>query len=384
VLSNANSAIVNSAISARPQVLIVEDEAIVAQELKHRLTKFGYDVLETVASGEQAVRVVEEDHPDLVLMDIGLAGAMSGTDAAEQIRARFRTPVVYLTAFSDVATLARVKETEAYGYLTKPFQPEELCAVLDLALSRHQKENQRAVAQQQALADTYGKLQDDIRQFTYSAGHDLQEPLRTVKAYVELLNHRAGNKLTADERLLIVEVQAAITRMGSLLNDLLAYAQAGVRENTLSISSAEAALNWALVNLHHAIEESHASVTHEPLPSLLADPTQLAQVFQNLLGNAIKYRKVSEPPRIHIGVEKERGRWVFSVADNGVGFDPRNAERIFVPFKRLHTKHEYQGTGVGLAICKKIVEAHGGKIWAESEPGNGSTFRFAIPSGETD
>ena len=364
----------------RPQILIVEDERIVAEELERRISRFGYSVTATVCSGEEALRAAEECCPDLVLMDIVLASPMSGTAAAELIGMRWHTPVIYLTAHTDAQTLERVRDTEPYGFLTKPYQPEQLRTVLELALTRRKEEEKRD-ASQQASANAYGKLQESVREFTYTASHDLQEPLRTVSSFVDLLHKRTVTKLDAEEHAIMTDIQAGVSRMKILLRDLLTYAQAGVNVNFVVRSiSANHVLSEALADLQLAIVESGAVIGHAPLPDVIADAAQLGQVFQNLLSNAIKYRRQSEPPRIHIGVERRIGQWEFSVRDNGLGFDPNYSERIFLPFQRLHSRDEYRGTGIGLAICKKIVEAHGGRIWVESEPGIGSVFYFTIPA----
>ena len=364
----------------RPQILIVEDERIVAEELERRISRFGYSVTATVCSGEEALRAAEECCPDLVLMDIVLASPMSGTAAAELIGMRWHTPVIYLTAHTDAQTLERVRDTEPYGFLTKPYQPEQLRTVLELALTRRKEEDKRD-ASQQASANAYGKLQESVREFTYTASHDLQEPLRTVSSFVDLLHKRTVTKLDAEEHAIMTDIQAGVSRMKILLRDLLTYAQAGVNVNFVVRSiSANHVLSEALADLQLAIVESGAVIGHAPLPDVIADAAQLGQVFQNLLGNAIKYRRQSEPPRIHIGVERRIGQWEFSVRDNGLGFDPNYSERIFLPFQRLHSRGEYRGTGIGLAICKKIIEAHGGRIWVESEPGIGSVFYFTIPA----
>ena len=365
---------------SKPKILIVEDERIIAEDLKRRIAGFGFEVTATVRSGEEALRAAEGCCPDLVLMDIVLDGPMSGTAAAELIGTRWHTPVIYLTAHTEARTLERVKNTEPYGFLTKPYQPEQLRTVIELALSRRKEDEKRNVSQQ-ASASAYGELQESVRQFTYSAGHDLQEPLRTVTSFVNLLDKRMGTRLDPEERAIMTEIKAGVTRMRILLQDLLAYAQAGVNMNSVVRPiSADHVLSEVLADLQLAIVESRAVIDHAPLPDVIADPAQLAQVFQNLLSNAIKYRKQSEPPRIHIGIEKGVGQWVFSVRDNGLGFDAKYSERIFLPLERLHGRSEYQGTGIGLAICKKIIEAHGGRIWVESEPGKGSVFYFTIPA----
>jgi light-regulated signal transduction histidine kinase (bacteriophytochrome) len=182
----------------------------------------------------------------------------------------------------------------------------------------------------------------------------------------------------ADE--LITHTIDGATRMGTLISDLLEYSRVGTRGQALRPTDCNAALRKALTNLEVALRESNAVVTRDELPVAEADETQLTQLFQNLIGNAVKF-KGAAPPRVHVGVRQADGYWNFSVADNGIGFAPEYAERVFAIFQRLHTRSEYPGTGVGLAICKKIVDRHGGRIWVETEPGKGSTFHFTIPEG---
>jgi PAS domain S-box-containing protein len=218
----------------------------------------------------------------------------------------------------------------------------------------------------------------DLEQFAYVASHDLQEPLRMISSYTQLLARRYQGKLDQDADDFIGYTVDGASRMQQLINDLLAFSRVGTRGKPLGPVSSQAALDLALENLQAAIEENQAQVTQDALPVVLADDLQLMQLFQNLVGNAIKFHS-EKPPRIHVGVAAGEKEWVFAVQDNGIGIDPQYFERIFIIFQRLNKRDQFPGTGIGLAICKKIVQRHGGRIWADSKPGQGSTFYFTLP-----
>ncbi len=218
----------------------------------------------------------------------------------------------------------------------------------------------------------------ELQEFAYVASHDLQEPLRMVTSYVQLLGRRYQGKLDADANDFIGYAVDGVSRMQNLINGLLAYSRVATRGKVFEPADCAAALDQALANLGAAIEESGAVISHDPLPTVMSDSTQLVQLFQNLVGNAIKFHG-DEPPRVHVSAEQKGGEWVFSIRDNGIGIDPEYAERIFGVFQRLHSREEYPGTGIGLAICRRIVERHGGRIWVESQNGTGSTFYFTMP-----
>ena len=221
----------------------------------------------------------------------------------------------------------------------------------------------------------------ELERFAYVASHDLQEPLRMVTSYMQLIARRYRGQLDADADEFIGFAVDGANRMKALINDLLAYSRVGTRGKPFAPTDCEEALAYALANLRIAIEESGAVVTHDPLPTVLADEQQLVQLLQNLIGNGLKFHGAA-PPQIHISVSAAEQVWTFAVRDNGIGVEPEYFERIFVVFQRLHGKDDYPGTGIGLAVCKKIVERHNGRIWVESTPGAGSTFYFTLPVAE--
>jgi signal transduction histidine kinase len=218
----------------------------------------------------------------------------------------------------------------------------------------------------------------ELEQFAYVASHDLQEPLRAVNSYAQLIARRYSGNLDAKGDKYLGYIMDGATRMQQLINDLLSFSRVGTHSKPLKPMDCEVVLNQVLDNLKVAIAESEAIVTHDPLPTVMGDETQLIQLFQNLIGNAIKFRR-QEGPQVHVLAVEGDNEWAFEVRDNGIGIEPEYFERIFTIFQRLHARSEYPGTGIGLAVCKKIVERHGGRIWVKSEPGIGTTFHFTIP-----
>jgi light-regulated signal transduction histidine kinase (bacteriophytochrome) len=201
-----------------------------------------------------------------------------------------------------------------------------------------------------------------------------------VTSYVQLLARRYQGTLDAEADTFISYAVGGVRRMQQLINDLLAYSRVGTQGKPFQPTDCTALLDQALATLQPAIQESGAVVTRDGLPTVLADASQLGQVFQNLLSNALKFRQKDVPPRVHVWAERQGSTWRIAVQDNGIGIDPQYVERIFAIFQRLHTTAQYPGTGIGLAICKKIVERHGGRIWVESQPGKGATFSFTLPA----
>jgi len=247
-----------------------------------------------------------------------------------------------------------------------------------------------AEEQLEKTAAELARSNKELEQFAYVASHDLQEPLRMITSYTQLIARRYKDQLDADAREFMHFAVDGAQRMQKLIQALLEYSRVGTRGKPFAQVKCGEILQAALDNLKLAVEESGAAVTHDPLPEIMADPVQLTQLFQNLIGNALKFRG-KDAPRIHVGVARNARadaaslnvppyEWIVCVRDNGIGIEPQYFERIFVIFQRLHTQDKYPGTGIGLAICKKIVERHGGRIWLESKPGEGTSFYFTLPA----
>jgi PAS domain S-box-containing protein len=246
----------------------------------------------------------------------------------------------------------------------------------DITERRHAQEDL------QQLADELKRSNQDLEQFAAIASHDLRGPLRVVGGFAKVLREKFAEKLGEDGGTFLAVIEDSTERMSRLIDELLAYSCLGTHGKKPQRTDAGQILQTAIKDQEFCIADSGAIITCDHLPALWADETQLSQLFTNLLGNALKFRKKDELLRIHVGVARQQDRWRFSIQDNGIGLDPKHAEKIFVMFHRLHCESAYPGAGLGLAICKKIVERHGGKIWVESEPGNGSTFFFTIPDRE--
>ncbi len=250
--------------------------------------------------------------------------------------------------------------------------------ILVTAAIRDISKRRKAAAELLWKIEELNRSNEELGQFAYIASHDLQEPLRMVASYTQLLSRRYKGKLDADADEFIAFAVDGASRMQRLIQDLLVYSRVGSKGKELQDTSSEHALEMALSNLRGAIQESGALVTHDPLPMVMADKTQLTQLFQNLVGNAIKYHN-DKVPNVHIAAAQNGGsRWSFSVKDDGLGIDEQYFDKIFGMFQRLHKRDEFAGTGIGLAICKKIVQRHGGEISVESQPGYGSTFHFSL------
>ena len=318
-----------------------------------------------------------------------------GFDEEDYINALREVPVIsedrlpgiltLLTGLGDLSVAMGQERMETHR-LTKSLQErqDELARRGRVALSLMQDAKQAEQRVREALARTdtlnqeLKRSNEELEQFAYVASHDLQEPLRMVSSYTQLLADRYRDQLDEKARKFIHYAVDGAIRMQRLINDLLSYSRVTTRGGNMKNTDSHAALGIALSNLQKSIEESGALVSNGDLPRVRADESQLAQLFQNLIGNAVKFHGETLP-RVHVEAEPDNRFWRFSVRDNGIGIDPQHRDRIFIIFQRLHSREQYEGTGIGLALCKRIVERHGGRIWIESTPGEGTTFYFTLP-----
>ena len=239
-------------------------------------------------------------------------------------------------------------------------------------------DRKRAEEALEQKAEELARSNAELEQFAYVASHDLQEPLRMVSSYMQLLERRYKDQLDSDASEFIAFAVDGATRMQRLIKDLLVYSRVGTKGKEFAPTDCETIFEQAMTNVQIAFKESGGQMSHDPLPVVMADDVQLGQLFQNLIGNALKFHG-DQPPCVQVSAEQKENQWIFSFTDKGIGIDPEFSDRIFEIFQRLHSREEYSGTGIGLAVCKKIVERHGGRIWMKSKPREGTTFYFTIP-----
>jgi signal transduction histidine kinase len=370
--------------STQPQLklraLLVEDNALDAALVVRALFKDGFDVSADVVQDETGfTKALHAECPEIVLADYNLP-TWKGMEVLKALRREgLDIPMILVSgALGDVTAVECIKQG-ATDYVLK----DGLARLPEVVRRALREKNERSLRRQveenlARKADELARSNADLEQFAYVASHDLQEPLRMVAAYTQLLAERYKGKLDADADKFIGYATEGAVRMQVLIQDLLAFSRVGRNGGSSESIDCNAVMKDVLQTLAGAIQESGAVVTHGELPALWADRTQITQIFQNLVGNALKFRG-NNPPLISVQAEKTGQQWLFSVSDNGIGIAPEHADNIFVVFQRLHARTEYPGNGIGLAICKKIVERAGGRIWVESLAGSGSTFKFTMP-----
>ena len=354
-------------------MLLIEDEPADAELSLRALKAAGFVAIADVAqTAEEFTALVRRNSYDVVLADYKLPAWNGMESVAVLRREQLDIPVILVSGALGELTAVECIKQGAADYVLK-----DHLARLPQAVQRAMRERKLREEHRQLLEDL-ARSNRDLEQFAYIASHDLQEPLRMVAIYTQLLAERYAGKLDADaDKYIHYSVDGAL-RMQKLVQDLLAFSRVGRQSVALRSTDCNEVFEAALKNLEAAMQQSGAVARHAHLPVVIADSSQLIQVFQNLVGNAIKFRG-SQPPVIRVDAEMKGKEWVFSVSDNGIGIAPEHAENVFEVFRRLHTRTEYPGNGIGLAICKKVIEQHGGRIWVESQVDHGSTFKFTFP-----
>jgi two-component system, sensor histidine kinase and response regulator len=376
--------------SAAPVVMVVDDMPANLGVMAGELERHGYQVV-VAQGGEEAIERAALVHPELILLDVLMPG-IDGFETCRRLKADEATrniPVIFMTALADTPHKLTGFEAGAVDYVTKPLDGAEVMARVQnqIALAtmrRSLAERNAQLAQEIAVREqaqtALQRSNAELEQLAYVASHDMQEPLRMIASYLQLVEQRYVDKLDDDGREFIGFAVDGAKRMQGLINDLLTYSRVGTKARPFEPVSLASVAETALSHLRVAVAESQAAVELDNLPQVKGDASQLVQLLQNLLGNAIKFRG-TEPPRIRVQAQAgEPGWWHVSVRDNGIGIEPAYFERVFVLFQRLHGRSAYPGTGIGLALCKRIVERHGGRIWVESQPGAGSAFHFTLPA----
>jgi signal transduction histidine kinase len=370
-------------------ILIVDDMPANLEVVTSHLERQGYRAV-VALSGDEGIERAEYVQPDLILLDIMMPG-IDGFEICRRLKAGDRTraiPVIFMTALSDTTDKLAGFAAGAVDYVTKPLNGAEVLARIESHLAlyalRRQLAEQNAQLQQEIAvrAEAEAALQrsnTEFEQLAYVASHDMQEPLRKIASYLQLLSQRYQGQLDADADEFIGYAVDGAKRMQALINDLLAFSRVGTKAKPFAPADCGLIVKTALADLQFAIEDAGARVDVGDLPMVLGDATQLSQLFRNLISNAIKFRR-DEPPVVRVTSERAEAFWRFTVGDNGIGIAAEYFERIFVIFQRLHGRSQYAGTGIGLAICKKIVERHGGQIEVRSVEGEGSEFAFTLPA----
>ena len=367
------------------RIMIVEDERILALDLAETLDELGYTVAGTASRGEEAIELARRLDPQLILMDVRLDGDIDGITAAETIRDEHDVPVVFLTAHADDDTLQRATSTEASAYLVKPFKPPDLRCVIEIALHKHAadmrlRENERWL--EQTLQHRTAALEAanrELEAFNYSVAHDLRAPLRGIDSFSQLLIERYSQRLDTEGLAYLNRVRAAASRMSQLIDALLSLAQVGRSElQPLDLDFSQL--------VQSAASEVAAANPGRSVPTVIApgmraygDSRLLRIVVANLLENAWKFTARRQRPAVEVGPVQNTALPTYYVRDNGAGFDPAYASRLFGAFQRLHPDREFPGTGIGLAIVQRVIARHGGTVWADSRPEQGATFYFTLP-----
>ncbi|NJK39121.1 MAG: response regulator [Oscillatoriales cyanobacterium RM2_1_1] len=364
-------------------ILVVDDTSDNLRLLSETLGQRGYEV-QCAINGQLALATIQYGLPDLILLDIKMPG-LDGYEVCAQLKANPTTaqiPVIFLSALDEVQDKVMAFQAGGVDYVTKPFQVEEVLARVShqLTIRQLQVQLQQQNIKLHHLNQDLTRSNQELEQFAYIVSHDLQQPLQTITGFAELLLG-LGSSLQTQEELeeYVTPILEEGIRMQELIKSLLNYNRVETSQRKLEIIDCNIILKETLKKLQLTIEESGAIVTAANLPEIWGDRVQIGQLFQNLISNGIKYRRPGVLPKVIISATRKSTEWMFEIHDNGIGIKPENFNRIFQIFQRLHAYQDYPGNGIGLAICKKIVERHRGRLWVESEIEIGTSFYFTIP-----
>lgn len=382
-------------------ILIVDDHLENLQILFSMLTDYGYEVRRTI-NGQQALNVAMFEPPDIILLDI-LMPEMDGYEVCRQLKSQKSTaniPVIFLTALDDELDKLKAFEVGGVDYITKPFHIKEVIARIEnqLTIQRQRRaiaqQNQQLKVQNLRLEELNAELiklntkleqsNQDLEQFAYIASHDLRSPLQTILGFTQILKQKYLDALDDKGKHYLDRIISGAYRMNKLITALLEYSRIGNKNLEFKPVDGNSIIDQVLESLQSEIEQSSAVILRDRLPTLHGNEVQIGQLFQNLIGNAIKYRHHHVKPQIKITVEQRINfEYLIGIHDNGIGIPSEDFQRIFQVFQRLEHSEEYSGTGIGLAVCQKIVDNHGGRIWVESEENQGTSFYFTLPGDKT-
>ena len=372
---------VSSKARLKLEVLIVDDNFADSDLMLLELQRGGFDVAgEVVRTADEVRRRVRERTPDVVLAEYNLGHGQS-KDVQKVIRSEgLDIPLILVSGARGDETAVECLKQGATDYVLKASLDRLPDSVRRALQEKHLRDEPRLAQEQLAQkVEALARSNSNLEQFAYAASHDLQEPLRMEASYTQLLSERYTGKLDAQADKYIQYAMSGAIRMQTLIQDLLAISRVGRPGMAMARTDCNAAVQEALESLQLAIDTSRATVVHRFMPTVMANAVQLRQVFQNLVANAIKFHGPAAP-EIQIEAQCQSNEWTFSVKENGIGIAPEHAVNIFIVFNRWHTQVEYDGNGIGLAICKKIIEQPGGKIWDDSHDGPGATFQFTLPA----
>lgn len=365
-------------------ILIVDDTPINLRVLAKILSDRGYKVRKAL-NGQIALTACQTLLPDVILMDIMMPD-MDGYEVCKRLKSDPKTqdiPVIFISALEDEWDKVKAFKSGGSDYITKPFQIEEVLARVKhhLTIQKLQYQLQVQNAELQALNAQLVQSNRELEQFAQVASHDLQSPLQVIIGNADLLSWKYEQQLGPDGDRYLTNIMEASGRMTQLIQDLITYSKVGIPTQSFESIDSNFVLEEALANLSGEISKSGAVITHSHLPTVSGNEMQLMQLFQNMMANAIKFRPPNVSPQIEISCNlNNQEEWQFEIRDNGIGIDPDPGDRIFEAFYRLHSYDEYPGTGIGLTLCKKIVERHGGRLWFHSIKGEGTSFYFTLPA----